>query len=363
MDPIELPLLPEDVTAAWLTGALSQHWSGLVVDEFRIDEILWGTGTKMMVEVGYNAVGRSARLPERLCIKAGLAEHREAMKLCYQTEASFFAAIAPQLTIGLPNVLFAASNGEQGIVVMEDLRASGARPCRVQEPLKRQDAAAFLDDLASLHAKWWNSPALTDEGEFGWLTTQDPLPDEEWGDYGRGQLKPDVWDHYMSLPRALAIPAACRDREKVLAALQALRRFGGAAPTCLIHGDAHLGNMYLTVDGRPGFLDWQTARRGHWAQDVAYFYISALDPLDRRAWEGDLIRGYLAALGREGVAEVPSEASAWEAIKAHMIYGLFYWMVNPVEWQAEVNNAAVAPRFAWATIDHNAPPCDRRHGA
>jgi hypothetical protein len=55
---------------------------------------------------------------------------------------------------------------------------------------------------------------------------------------------------------------------------------------------------------------------------------------------------------------VPSEAEAWTAIRAHMVYGLFYWMVNPVEWQAEENNAAVAPRFGWAAVDLGAPPAE-----
>lgn len=351
-----LPLVPDDVTAQWLGNVLGRRYPGVAVERFEVTETLWGTGTKIMATVAWNEAGRAAGLPERLCIKAGLAEHRELVKFCYQTEARFFADLAPRIAIGVPRVLFAAANADQGVVIMEDLRAAGAHICRVQQPLTRDQAAAFLDDLAALHARWWNSPALADNGELGWLMRHDPLPDEAWGDFGRGQLEPEVWAHYMSLPRALALPAPCRDREHVLAALHALRRHGAGGPLCVIHGDAHLGNMYLNRDGTPGFLDWQTTRRGHWAQDVTYFYISALDPLDRRAWEKDLIRGYLAALARHGVADAPDEAQAWQAIRAHIIYGLFYWTVNPVEWQAEANNAAVAPRFGWAAVDHDAPP-------
>jgi len=356
MDPAWLPLVPEDVTAEWLSQALSGRYPGTRVESLDVTDILWGTGTKMMATAGYNDAGRTHGLPERLCIKAGLAEHRALVKFCYQTEARFFAELAPRLSLGLPHVLFAGSNGDQGMVVMEDLRAAGAHTCRVQDPLTREQAAAFLNDLAALHARWWDSPALADEGELGWLMRHDPLPDEAWGDFGRGQLRPETWAHYMSLPRALAVPAACRNRETIHAAMQALRRFGEEGPRCVVHGDAHLGNMYITREGRPGFLDWQTARRGHWAHDVTYFYVSALDPLDRRAWEKELIAGYLAMLARHGVADPPSETEAWQAIRAHIVYGLFYWMVNPVEWQAEENNAATAPRFAWAAVDLDAPP-------
>jgi hypothetical protein len=349
-----LPLVAEEVTAEWLSSALATARPGTRVTRLTLDETLWGTGTKMLVRAEYEGGGQG--LPERLCIKAGLAEHRELVKFCYQTEARFFDEIAPQLSIGLPRSFYAAANDDQGVVVMEDLRAGGAHICRVQEPLNRAQAEAFLDDLAALHARWWNSPALADDGELGWLMRHDPLPDATWGDFGRGQLEPETWAHYMSLPRAIAIPRICRDRGTMIESLQALRRFGESGPTCVIHGDAHLGNLYLDANGGPGFLDWQTARRGHWAQDVTYFYISALDPIDRRAWEKDLILSYLAALERHGAVGIPSEAEAWQAIRAHVCYGLFYWMVNPVEWQAEENNAAVAPRFGWAAIDLAAPP-------
>lgn len=351
-----LPLVPEDVTADWLTGALQTRYPGTTVERLEVTEILWGTGTKLMATATYNKVGRDLGLPARICIKAGLADHRELVKFCYLTEARFFSDLAPRLSIGLPRTIYAAQNDDQGLVIMEDLRSVGAHICRVQDPLTREQAEAFLDGLATLHAQWWNSEALADGAELGWLLRQDPLPDEAWGDYGRGQLEPATWAHYMSLPRSLAIPAACRDRATVGAALQALRRFAPDAPNCIIHGDAHLGNMYLTRAGEAGFLDWQSVRRGHWAHDVAYFYISALDPLDRRTWEKDLISGYLKALGRYGVPTPPTEAEAWKAIRAHVVYGLFYWMVNPVDWQVEENNAAVAARFGWAAVDLHAPP-------
>ncbi len=36
-----------------------------------------------------------------------------------------------------------------------------------------------------------------------------------------------------------------------------------------------------------------------------------------------------------------------------LIVALFAALVNPVEFQVEVNNCAVAPRFAFAAIDHD----------
>jgi hypothetical protein len=353
---LELPLQVEGLDREWLSQALAEAAPGAAVIRAERLETLWGTGTKVLFEVAYNAAGQAAGLPTRLWVKGGFAEHREAMLFLYQLEARFFREIAPQLDIRTPRRLFAGASADQGIVVLEDLHQAGAEICRVQQPLDFDQAAAFLDALAAMHARWWNSPDLDDPQKLGWLQRHDPLPDDDWGAYGRGQLQPDTWARYMQLPRALALPKRFRDREAMHAALQALRRVDAQGPTCLIHADAHLGNLFIDADGRPGFLDWQSVRRGHWAQDVTYFMISALDPLDRRAWDRALVEGYLEGLRRRGVQGPPDTDEAWAAIRAHIVYGLFYWMVNPVEWQAEVNNCAVAPRFAWAAVDHHAPP-------
>lgn len=354
--PVTLPISADSLTADWLSAALASQTAGVQVTRAERLETLWGTGTKVLFEVAYNRAGVEAELPTRLWVKAGFAEHRQAMLFLYQLEARFFGEIAPRLDIRTPRCLFAGASADQGLVILEDLHQAGAEICRVQRTLDFEQAASFLDGLAALHARWWNSPDLDDVAKLGWLQRQDPLPDDDWGAYGRGQLQPATWARYMELPRALALPRRFHDREAMHAALQALRRVDARGPTCVIHADAHLGNLFIDAEGRPGFLDWQSVRRGHWAQDVTYFLISALDPLDRRAWEGELVDHYLAALRRRGVADGPDKAEAWEAIRAHIVYGLFYWLVNPVEWQAEANNCSVAPRFAWAAVDHDAPP-------
>ena len=68
-----------------------------------------------------------------------------------------------------------------------------------------------------------------------------------------------------------------------------------------MHGDEHLGNFYLEKDGRAGFLDWQV-RKEPWCVSFAYFTVLALDILDRRAWEKDLLKTYLTALRGHGIA-------------------------------------------------------------
>jgi hypothetical protein len=348
-----LPLRVEDISAAWLSHALEERYPGVVVRELRQSELIQGTATKIRVHLEYNAAGQAARLPPTLIVKGGFAAHREMMAEIYELEARFYRELAPQLELRLPRCFYSGTDPirHQAIVVLEDLDARHATFCRVPSPLTYEQARAQLRALASLHARWWDSGSLDVTGELGWLLRLDPLPEGEAGRYQRGQLVPDVYARYMALPRGAAVSHYFHDRDRMLRAMERLRVIDRQGPVCVLHGDAHLGNLYFDADGAAGVLDWQAVRQGPWHHDVAYFLGSALDVLDRRAWEESLLEFYLDELRRRGVA-APDFEDAWAGYCSQMVYGLYYWLVNPVEFQAEINNCAVAPRFAQAIIDH-----------
>ena len=69
---------------------------------------------------------------------------------------------------------------------------------------------------------------------------------------------------------------------------------------CVIHGDPHLGNLFLDAAGQPSLLDWQLVQRGMWYVDVGYHIASTLTVEDRRASERELLRHYLEQPGRTG---------------------------------------------------------------
>ncbi|MGE0385168.1 MAG: phosphotransferase family protein [Gammaproteobacteria bacterium] len=349
---LPLPDTPEEITASWLTAALERGYPGVAVEAVEPGEQLWGTGTKLKFAVRYNAAGRAAGLPERLVVKGCFAPHRQANAYLYLTEARTYSEILPQAGIRVPPCFFSGTDARnlQSIVLLEDLGAAGVTFARVQQPLTFRQAADNLAEQARLHARWWNHPALEDPGALGWLPRLLPISDDESGAYGRGQLAPEVYAHYMTLPRGVGVSTKFHDRDRMQRALAALGEFDRQGPMCLLHSDAHLGNMYFTRDGAPGFLDWQCPRIGPWSHDVVYFIVSALDIADRRHWDAALLQHYLGCLAGLGVA-APSFEEAWEAYRRQIVYGLFYWLVNPVEWQVEVNNCAVASRFAIAALD------------
>jgi len=119
----------------------------------------------------------------------------------------------------------------------------------------------------------------------------------------------------------------------------------------LLHGDEHLGNLYIEPDGRPGFLDWQV-KRAPWSQGVSYFMVGGLDSGDRRNWERGLLAHYLDRLAANGV-KAPSFEHAWLSYRRDILYGFLVWVVNDSQYQSEIVNVANTVRFGTAMLEHD----------
>src|SRR5260221_14728993 len=89
-----------------------------------------------------------------------------------------------------------------------------------------------------------------------------------------------------------------------------LERATTELPRTLLHGDSHVGQTYITGDGRMGLTDWQATLQGGWGYDFAYLVGSACEPDDRRAWERELLELYLGRLAAAG-APAPGFDDAW----------------------------------------------------
>ena len=348
--PQPVPTTIDAVAAGWLADLFAQSGVAGLRRAAPCDS-MDGTATKARMKLEWDD---PAGKPASVIVKGGFSAHRLKMSYIYAHEARFFREVAPLLDIRVPHCLATAEDPgqRQYICVLEDLDLSGARFQRVERPLGREAAKAYLDVLARLHARFWDSDALKPGGRFDGINHWEALPPLPRGAYAHGQLEEAVFGHYLDLPRGRALPQIFHDSGRMRAALERANRLGHEQPWCMVHGDFHLGNLYLDGDGRPGVLDWQTWSRGHWAHDVTYFLASALDMLDRRAWIDGLMAHYLERLAAHGARGVPDHAAAMEAFRVHLVYGLFMWLTNPVAFQTEANNSAVAPRFAFAAIDH-----------
>ena len=129
-------------------------------------------------------------------------------------------------------------------------------------------------------------------------------------------------------PIGSRVPEEVRDAERLV---DAIGRLGGdlerARPRCLLHGDAHVGNLYLDASGQPCLVDWQLVQGGPWYLDVGYHIASTVGVEDRRRSERDLLAHYLERLAAEG-GEVPPWDEAWRSIGVGMLYGFFLWAIT-----------------------------------
>jgi aminoglycoside phosphotransferase (APT) family kinase protein len=98
-------------------------------------------------------------------------------------------------------------------------------------------------------------------------------------------------------------------------------------PNCLVHGDAHAGNVYRDAEGQLGIVDWQVLQKGEWAQDVAYHLAAVLAPEDRRVHERRLLDHYLGRLKSLGGPAIDADI-AWTRYRAGMVYGYYLWAIT-----------------------------------
>ena len=353
MSEARLPARAEDVTRQWLEDELQQRIPGARIGTMTIDETWKGTATKLRVSIEPNDIARAAGLPPSLIVKGRFMPEFQVVEDVYRYEVIFYRDLAPTLDIRVPRCFFAGHDFAQGqhIVVLEDLNCRGVEFQRVVRPIGYRTAARFLDNMARWHARFWNSADFLPGGRFAELFQWDTISPGPAGDYGRSQLQAEKWAHSMDLPRSIGLPKRFRDREWMMAAIDRLNAFGRTGAQTLLHGDHHLGNLYIEQDGEVGVLDWQSPCKGAWSHDLTYFLVSALDIEDRRRWDRALVAYYLERLAVHGVEVPPTLDEAMHAFRMQVFDGLFYWSVNPVEWQVERNNCAVAPRFAIAALD------------
>jgi Ecdysteroid kinase-like family len=347
---ISLDDLSRQITPEWLTGALSQRSPGVAVEQASIIKVFAGCSAKIWVRMRYNQVGVDSGLPDVMVVKAGFDRHDPIMLWTYQIEMQAYRDVLPRFAIHAPRCWYAgpSPDGASAAVIIEDLEPRGVRFCHALQPLSRDEAMRFMEAFAAFHAQSWQRPELTD-GSWAWAIEQQETR-AGLADYLGSLMSPDNWAKFVALPRGCAIPRILHDRDRFLRAFGSLQAFESSQPQVVLMGDEHLGNLYIESDGTPGFLDFQS-RVAPWAQGIAYFLGNALDALDRRAWERDLIAHYLDRLASRGVTP-PGFDEAWDAYCRSLLFGFFVWLTNGTQFQTESVCTANCARYAAAVIDN-----------
>ncbi|TAL03303.1 MAG: hypothetical protein EPO08_04485 [Rhodospirillaceae bacterium] len=344
-----LPLTIEEIDADWLTAALRTRAPGVTVRNFEIVDMMRGTCTKIRLRLDMDEAGKRAGIPETVILKGGFEPHSREMHEMHGTEVRGYRDVYSVFKLPTPVCYFADHDPQrqQGIIIMEDMVARGVTFCSALKPQTHDQVARRLAVLARHHAQTWDSPDLVPGRKWAWVNDVAVNTRHHFGQY----LVPEEWQRFVDSPRGAAASVRYHDRHWMADALDRLVTFSGQRPHVIVHGDTHLGNLYIYPDDSPGFLD-SLPGRGPAIEEISYHIVCALDLADRPRWEGALLRHYLDELERNGVTP-PSFDDALYQYGLFLARGYIVFLCNESFYQVEAINTAYTARFSAAMLDHD----------
>jgi Ser/Thr protein kinase RdoA (MazF antagonist) len=310
-----IPVEVDEVTPAWLSDAL-----GADVRTASVLDAHSGTTGRARL-----AIDGDGTLPPSLFVKLAPFDERQRRFVdavgLGPAEARFYAELGATVPVRVPATLHAATDGDRYVMVLEDLVASGCRFPRLQDDDVADLVGRIVDELAALHAQYWDAPELHDG--LAWTAEGRRLAFGGGGPYIQRALERFGDD----LP-----PAFRRIGELYVAHTPAIAELYLTGAQTLAHGDPHFGNLFVDGD-RPGFFDWGMVMRRAGMWDVAYVLCNGLPAEVRRAHEHEWIARYRSGLEARGVDLDAGEA--WEQYRLFAVYA----------WSSATSTAGVGDRW------------------
>ncbi|GFG84057.1 phosphotransferase [Mycolicibacter algericus] len=353
----------DDLTPDILTTLLRRHDPDVIVTAARLNRTWQGTTSHLHLDVDY--ADPDTALPRHLFVKTQLATVHDLPPaidgalsqggggtVLLDDETRFYRDLRPDLDVETITTFFAEhlDGPSQFLILAEDITLRGAEVPDAVAGLSVEQVDELLATLSRVHARFWDSPRLRDDGDLSWLNH--PITGK-FAEFLRTNGF-GIIEAFLELPYKKALLEATGETAKSMeAAFWALQEHtAGSAgePMTLLHGDPHPRNTYALPDGRMGVLDWQLVRRGSWAHDVGYALIGALPPDLRRTHERELLDNYRGRLRDAGVA-VPDREQMWTAYRRSPAWGFCMWAITPDQMYSEAIVAAVLGRFAEAYSD------------
>ena len=328
-----LPVDPSSITPAWLTDALRTRHPGVRVRSVELLDERGSTNHHVRLGVTYD---ERAGAPDTLFCKMASLDlaHRIAIGATGMgaREARFYADLAPSIEMRVPTSYFAASDDDGAfLLLLEDLNASGCSISDGTWGIPADLARGALADLARLHVWFEDDDRLA--ALRPWLPTKQPGSTE----FTVRVLRQVIDQHAEVLSDGYVAVA-----EMYIADPDAVIALWERGPQTLIHGDAHIGNLFID-HGQVGFLDWGLLTIASPMRDVSYFMTMGMGTDERRAHERDLLQHYLDVRHGLGGSEISFD-EAWLAHRVHTGYTVlasFLSLVPPynAEDQREFSNA------------------------
>ena len=287
--------------------------------------------------------GIPAGLSQDLCVKGYFTEIGRPARQAGVPEAAFYRDLAGATGVRTLRSVYVDIDAKTNasVLLTEDLVAQGGTFLDPLSEYTPDQTARSLEELAKLHATTWMRPR---HAETSWLASRLHMVTQVRGIREiRGNFEG---------PIGAKVPDAVRDADRLFRSYLTLASFASSVtPWAVIHGDAHVGNLFLDSHGRPSLVDWQLVQRGPWYLDVGYHIASTLTVEDRRRSEQALLRHYLERLAAHGV-EAPAEEAAWAGLRYGFVHGFYLWGIT-LKVDPPIT-AALLERLGTAVDDHDA---------
>jgi hypothetical protein len=297
-----IPADAADVSPAWLSDVL-----GTEVVAVEVLHHASATNQRVRIALTYREAGAG---PASLFGKLAPSDpaHRAMIGSLGMAvrEAEFYTDVAPSIDLRVPRPYHAAT-GDDGrfALLLEDLAVADCRFSQGEWGVTADAAARALEELARFHARF--ADAAERAAVAPWLAR--PESDLDVTPLLRRVL--DEHGDTLSADYVAVGELYIQHRDR----LHALWRAG---PQTLVHGDTHIGNVFLDA-GRVGFHDWGLSRESTPLRDVSYFLTMAVDPQERRRSERDLLRAYLGGLRAAGGPHIDLD-DAWSVHRVQAGY-------------------------------------------
>jgi hypothetical protein len=289
------------------------------------------------LRLGFEGVVTGA--PKSVILKTGLPDRIGGGWNAGRQEVAFYSTVAAATEPCLVPRCFEAvwnPTTDDWHLLLEDLTDTHVMATVWPLPPTTEQCERIVATWARFHAAWWDDPRLG--SSIG--TWRDPA--------ARDRLVQDLTAHFARFADRLGdlLP---RERRMLYerfigSARHLLERYDTRRNVTLIHGDAHVWNVFLPRDGVDDLrlFDWDGWRIGVAAGDLAYMMALHWYPEHRHRCERALLDRYHAELLAHGVSGYDRRALdddyRWSVL----------WQITTPVWQAAIK---IPPWIWWPHLE------------
>lgn len=303
-----IPETLDEITKDWLSAAMQEISPGIKAIAVEVIDAHSGTTGRARLKVSWEG----GDLPAHIFAKFPPTDEFQRM-LSIDTgmgmrEAHFYQTLAKDVPVRVPRPLLSKfrDDGQAYIMLIEDLATAGCDFPDVGSSADINVARNIVGGLAKIHAAFWESPRF--QTDLSWI--EPPMHSE----FGPQLVAGGVSNFGASQPEAFHQVADIYVNHG-----DAVAHLMEQGPTTLLHGDSHMGNLFLDKQD-VGFLDWACVSKGPSLRDFAYFLCASVDTELRRAEQQSLLKHYIDVLASNGGPSMSFDA-AWRDYRRFVTAG------------------------------------------